>query len=84
MALPFVLGLVTGAAAVVAFNNKNELKDMAQKGLEKGKEIGEDIKDTAKGAAECIKEKIDKEKCEKNKTEDTPVQRGEEKEKDES
>lgn len=61
MALPFVLGLVAGAATVAAFNNKKEIKEAALKSFEKGKEVAEDIKDTAKSTVDCVKEKISKE-----------------------
>lgn len=68
MALPFVLGVVAGAAAVVAFNNKKEIKDVAQKSFEKGKEVASDIKDTAKSTVECVKEKMSKEEEKPTKT----------------
>lgn len=61
MALPFILGLVAGAGVAVAFNNKNQIKDAAQKSFEKGKEVANDIKQTAKSTVDCVKEKMSKE-----------------------
>lgn len=39
MALPFVLGLAIGAGAVIAFNNKDKLKEKSSKLLEKSKDF---------------------------------------------
>jgi len=38
MALPFILGLAIGAGAVVAFSNKDKLKEKSSKLLEKTKD----------------------------------------------
>ncbi len=39
MALPFILGLAIGAGAVVAFNNKDKLKEKSMQLLEKSKDL---------------------------------------------
>ena len=68
MALPFVLGLVVGAGAVIAFNNSDKIKkganelldkskDFAHDSLQKGKHSVEEVKETLHATAQCIKEK---------------------------
>ncbi len=68
MALPFVLGIVVGAGAVIAFNKSDKIKekasslfdkskDIASSSLEKGKETVDEVKQTINATAECIKEK---------------------------
>lgn len=59
--LPFLAGLAVGGAAVVAFSNKKELKEVAQKGYEKSKEVAGDIKKTATNAVNSVKDKVKKE-----------------------
>jgi len=60
MALPFIIGLAIGAGAVIAFNNKDKLKDQSTKLLEKTKgEVGQ-IKDKLCATKECIEAKIEK------------------------
>ena len=39
MALPFILGLAIGAGAVVAFNNKDKLKEKSTQLLEESKDL---------------------------------------------
>ena len=39
MALPFVLGLAVGAGVVVAFNNKDKLKEKSSQLFEKSKNL---------------------------------------------
>ena len=39
MALPFILGLAVGAGAVIAFNNKDKLKEKSSQLLEKSKDL---------------------------------------------
>lgn len=57
MALPFIAGLAVGSLAVVAFNNKDEIKDKLLQGYEKGKEVAKDLK-------ECAEDKLkSKDKC---------------------
>lgn len=58
--LPFIAGIALGATAVVAFSNKNEIKDVAQKGFEKTKDVAKDLKQTASSTVECVKEKMAK------------------------
>lgn len=58
--LPFVAGIALGATAIVAFSNKKEIKDVAQKGFEKTKDVAKDIKQTATSTVECVKEKMAK------------------------
>lgn len=72
MALPFIAGIALGAVAVAAFNNKKELKEVANKGLEKTKEVASDIKKTATSTVDCVKEKITKEEEEKPKPKRKP------------
>lgn len=66
--LPFVAGLALGATAVVAFSNKKEIKDAAEKGYEKTKEVAKDLKQTASSTVECVKEKMAKEQKPKTTT----------------
>ncbi len=72
MALPFILGIAVGAAAVVAFNKSDKLKDalgsgvdktkeIAACGFEKTKDVAADVKDTLNSTVDCIKEKKSKE-----------------------
>lgn len=42
MALPFIAGVALGALAVVAYNKKDKLIDIAKDSLEKGKELAKD------------------------------------------
>ncbi len=65
--LPFIAGLAVGVGAVVAYNNKDKLKEMANDGFEKSKEFAKDIKDSADGAMDCVKEKMQKSKEEEEK-----------------
>jgi len=68
MGLRFVLGLVVGASATIAFNKSdkikekvnnifNKSKDAVNTSLQKGKETVDDVKQTIDATAECIKEK---------------------------
>lgn len=50
MALPFLVGAALGAAAVIAFNRKDELLKEAKTGIKKGKEAA--IKAYEKGKSE--------------------------------
>ncbi len=60
--LPFVAGIVVGAAAVVAYNNKKEFKEAVDKGLDKTKDMANDIKQTASSTVECVKQKVEESK----------------------
>lgn len=68
MPLPFILGLAVGAGAVVAFKNKDKLKektskilkkskDFANTTLDKTKENVSEIKETICATKECIEDK---------------------------
>ena len=68
MALPFILGLAVGAGAVIAFKNRDNLKektsklfekskDFANTTLEKTKENVNEIKETICATKECIEKK---------------------------
>lgn len=57
MALPFILGLAVGAGAVIAFSNKDKLKEKTSKLFEKTKENVNEIKETIYATKECIEEK---------------------------
>ena len=68
MPLPFILGLAVGAGAVIAFKNKDTLKektsklfkkskDFANATLEKTKENVNEIKETICATKECVEEK---------------------------
>lgn len=49
--LPFIAGVAAGALAVVAWNKKDELKDLAEQGLNRGKELALSGFDEIKGIA---------------------------------
>ncbi|CAD7286747.1 hypothetical protein [Campylobacter suis] len=42
MALPFIAGAALGVLAVVAFNKREKIFDIAKEGLDKGKDLAED------------------------------------------
>lgn len=44
MALPFILGLAVGAGAVIAFSNKDKIKEKTTKLIEKTKENVDEMK----------------------------------------
>ena len=44
MALPFILGLAVGAGAVIAFSNKDKIKEKTTKLIEKIKENVDEMK----------------------------------------
>ena len=44
MALPFILGLAVGAGAVIAFSNKDKMKEKTTKLIEKTKENVDEMK----------------------------------------
>lgn len=75
MAFPFIAGLALGAVAVAAFNNKDELKEAANKGFEKTKEVADDIKKTASSTVDCVKEKMAKDEPKPKTTRKTPTKR---------
>ena len=64
MALPFILGLAVGAGAVIAFKNRNNLKEKGSKLFEKTKENIEKLKENI-----CCKKDNLEEKCEIEKKE---------------
>ena len=66
MALPFILGLAVGAGAIIAFNNKDKLKNKTAGLLDKSKDFAEELKGSI-----CPMKKSSEEKVElKNKEEE--------------
>ncbi|AOO66266.1 hypothetical protein [Sulfurospirillum halorespirans] len=55
--LPFIVGALAGAAAVIAFTKKKELKEGLEQGVCKAKEVAEEMKKSVDGTIECIKSK---------------------------
>jgi len=55
--LPFIVGAFAGAAAVIAFSKKKELKEGIEQGVCKAKEVAEEVKKSVDGTIECIKSK---------------------------
>jgi hypothetical protein len=64
MALPFILGLAVGAGAVIAFKNRDNLKEKGSKLFEKTKENISELKENI-----CCKKDNLEEKCEIEKKE---------------
>ncbi|QKF64647.1 hypothetical protein [Campylobacter corcagiensis] len=72
MALPFVAGLAVGSLAVVAFNNKDKIKEKLSQGYQKGKEVAQDLKEYTEEklksskdeCCNCTDEKLDGCECE--------------------
>ena len=72
MALPLLAGVALGSLAVLAFNNKKEIKEkistysskakeVAKTSFDKTKEFAEDSKESVKEKLDCIKSKEKKE-----------------------
>ncbi len=68
MALPLLVGIAVGSLAVVAFNNKKEIKqkitscaskvkDAAKTGFDKTKEFAQESKENVKEKLDCINSK---------------------------
>ena len=68
MALPLLVGIAVGSLAVVAFNNKKEIKDkvvsctskvkdVAKTSFDKTKEFAKESKESVKEKLDCIKSK---------------------------
>lgn len=55
--LPFIVGALAGAAVVVAFGKKKELKEGLEQGVCKAKEVAQEVKKSVDGTIECIKSK---------------------------
>jgi hypothetical protein len=55
--LPFIVGALAGAAAVIAFSKKKELKEGLEQGVCKAKEVAEEVKKSVDGTIECLKSK---------------------------
>lgn len=77
MALPFILGLAVGAGAVIAFKNKDNLKEKGAKLFEKSKDLANTtLEKTKENVSElknsiCPMKKIKEENIElKNKEEE--------------
>lgn len=62
MALPFILGLAVGASAVIAFNNKDNLKEKSSQILKKSKDLANQTIEKTKGV--CPMRKTSKEDSE--------------------
>ena len=68
MALPFVLGLAIGAGAVIAFNNKDKLKEKSSQFLEKSKDFANQTIEKTKDI--CPMKKSEKENIEQENKEE--------------
>ena len=55
--LPFIVGALAGAAAVIAFSKKKELKEGLEQGVCKAKEVACDVKKSVDETLECLKSK---------------------------
>jgi len=66
MALPLIAGIAVGSLAVIAFNNKDEIKEKLSVGAKKAKEGAEIAYEKAKEGAKSAKERL---AC--NKTDDS-------------
>lgn len=55
--LPFIVGALAGAAAVIAFSKKKELKEGLEQSVCKAKEVAEEVKKSVDGTIACIKSK---------------------------
>ena len=58
--LPFIAGIAAGAVAVVAINNRKEIKEKVIEGATKVKEKASDVKNTVVTKVEKLKTKEDK------------------------
>lgn len=81
--LPFIVGLATGATAVVAYNNNKKIKESVDTGAKKVQELAESGYEKTKEVAADIKasvgEKIDNLKAKKAENETQQVESKEEK-----
>jgi hypothetical protein len=68
MALPFVLGLAIGAGAVIAFNNKDKLKEKSSQLLDKSKDFANQTIERTKEI--CPMKKSSKENIEQENKEE--------------
>lgn len=68
MALPFVLGLAIGAGAVIAFNNKDKLKEKSSQLLDKSKDFANQTIEKTKEI--CPMKKSSKENIEQENKEE--------------
>lgn len=55
--LPFIVGALAGAAVVIAFSKKKELKEGLEQGVCKAKEVAGEVKKSVDGTIECLKSK---------------------------
>lgn len=55
--LPFIVGALVGAATVIAFSKKKELKEGLEQGVCKAKEVAVDVKKSVDNTIECLKSK---------------------------
>lgn len=58
MALPLIAGIAVGSLAVIAFNNKDEIKEKLSIGAKKAKEGAEVAYEKTKEVAKSAKEKL--------------------------
>jgi len=58
--LPFIFGIAAGAGAVVAVNNRKEIKEKVAEGAGKAKEIAAEGAEKVKDAASDLKESVSK------------------------
>ena len=52
--IPLLAGVATGALAVVAYNNKKEIKNKMLEGASKAKEVAIDVKESVKEKVDCL------------------------------
>ena len=67
MALPLIAGIAVGSLAVIAFNNKDEIKEKLSVGAKKTKEGAEVAYEKTKEVAKSAKEKLSCKKSEETK-----------------
>jgi len=58
MALPLIAGIAVGSLAVIAYNNKDEIKEKLSVGVKKAKEGAEIAYEKAKEGAKSAKERL--------------------------
>jgi hypothetical protein len=68
--LPFIAGIATGAALVVAYGKKKEIKEGVEIGASKVKEFAGDVKESIEGKIDALKSSKEKPQA-KDTPEDT-------------
>jgi len=61
MALPLLAGMAVGSLAVLAFNNKKEIKEKVTSYATQAKEFAKESKESVQEKLDCIKSKDKKE-----------------------